>query len=35
MSTGTIDPARYTYRVTWSADDEEFVSTSCEIPSLS
>lgn len=35
MSTATFDTARYTYRVTWSADDEEFVGTCLEIPSLS
>ena len=35
MSTTTVDSARYTYRVTWSVDDEEFVATCVEFPSLS
>lgn len=35
MSTTTIDTARYTFRVTWSAEDEEFVATCVEFPSLS
>lgn len=35
MSTTTIDPARYSYRVTWSAEDDEFVATCIEFPSLS
>lgn len=30
-----IDVAHYTYRVTWSAEDEEFVATCLEFPSLS
>lgn len=30
-----IDTARYTFRVTWSAEDEEFVATCAEFPSLS
>lgn len=35
MSTTTIDSARYSFRVTWSAQDEEFVATCVEFPSLS
>lgn len=35
MSTTTIDTARYGFRVTWSAEDEEFVATCIELPSLS
>ncbi len=36
MSTTTmIDTARYSFRVTWSAEDEEFVATCVEFPSLS
>lgn len=34
----TVSPAdisHYTYRVTWSAEDEEFVATCLEFPSLS
>lgn len=30
-----INPKLYTYRVTWSAEDEEFVGTCAEFPSLS
>lgn len=30
-----IDPAHYTYRVTWSAEDSEYVATCLELPSLS
>ena len=30
-----IDPAHYTYRVTWSAEDAEYVATCLELPSLS
>jgi predicted HicB family RNase H-like nuclease len=29
------DSSRYTYRVTWSVEDEEFVATCAEFPSLS
>lgn len=29
------DTTRYTYRVTWSAEDHEFVATCAEFPSLS
>lgn len=29
------DVAHYTYRVTWSAEDDEFVATCAEFPSLS
>lgn len=37
MSTANnVDIAtRYTYRVTWSAEDEEYVATCLELPSLS
>lgn len=35
MSKATIDVTRYTYRVTWSVEDEEFVATCLELPSLS
>ena len=35
MSTAPFETARYTYRLTWSADDEEFVGTCLEMPSLS
>jgi predicted HicB family RNase H-like nuclease len=31
----TINPSHYTYRVTWSAEDGEFVATCVELPSLS
>lgn len=30
-----IDPAHYTYRVTWSVEDGEYVATCLELPSLS
>lgn len=30
-----VDITRYTYRVTWSAEDEEYVATCLELPSLS
>src|SRR5699024_7984113 len=30
-----IEPAHYTYRVTWSAEDGEYVATCLELPSLS
>lgn len=30
-----IDTSHYTYRVTWSADDQEFVGLVAELPSLS
>lgn len=35
MSTTMIDTARYSFRVTWSPNDEEFVATCIEFPSLS
>lgn len=35
MTTTMIDTARYSFRVTWSAGDEEFVATCVELPSLS
>nr|NLI50974.1 type II toxin-antitoxin system HicB family antitoxin [Propionibacterium sp.] len=33
--TQTADVSRYTYRVTWSVEDNEFVATCAEFPSLS
>lgn len=30
-----VDPMHYTYRVTWSAEDHEFVAVCLELPSLS
>lgn len=35
MTTPAIDTARYTYRVTWSVEDDEFLATCVEFPSLS
>lgn len=35
MSTMLPDVSHYTYRVSWSAEDEEFVATCLELPSLS
>jgi hypothetical protein len=35
MSDTGIDIARYTYRVTWSAEDDEYVATCPEFGSLS
>ena len=35
QSTPTADISHYTYRVTWSAEDNEFVATCLEFPSLS
>ncbi|HEY8720846.1 type II toxin-antitoxin system HicB family antitoxin [Pengzhenrongella sp.] len=35
MSDTGIDITRYTYRVTWSAEDGEYVATCPEFPSLS
>lgn len=36
MTTPTrVDAAHYTYRVTWSAEDDEFVAVCLELPSLS
>lgn len=35
MSTTIPDVSHYTYRVSWSAEDEEFVATCLELPSLS
>lgn len=32
---GAVDTAHYTYRVSWSAEDGEFVATCLELPSLS
>ena len=34
MSTA-VDTAKYSFRVTWSAEDDEFVATCVEFPSLS
>lgn len=34
-SAPAIDVSHYTYRVTWSAEDDEFVATVAEFPSLS
>ena len=35
MTSATVDATRYTYRVTWSLEDEEFVATCLELPLLS
>lgn len=35
MSSAIPDVSHYTYRVTWSPEDEEFVATCLELPSLS
>lgn len=35
MTTTIPDVTHYTYRVTWSPEDEEFVGTCLELPSLS
>ncbi|CAN5419433.1 type II toxin-antitoxin system HicB family antitoxin [soil metagenome] len=35
QATQFTDVSHYTYRVTWSAEDEEFVATCLEFPSLS
>lgn len=35
QATQLTDVSHYTYRVTWSAEDEEFVATCLEFPSLS
>ena len=35
MSTTMPDVSHYTYRVSWSPEDEEFVATCLELPSLS
>lgn len=37
MGEGTprVDVSHYTFRVTWSAEDDEFVATCVELPSLS
>ena len=35
MSPSPVDVTRYTYRVTWSPEDEEFVGSCVEFPSLS
>jgi predicted HicB family RNase H-like nuclease len=35
MTDTSIDVTRYTYRVTWSAEDDEYVATCLEFPALS
>ncbi len=35
MSATTTDVTRYTYRVSWSVEDNEYVATCLEFPSLS
>ncbi|NEK47628.1 toxin-antitoxin system HicB family antitoxin, partial [Rhizobium leguminosarum] len=35
MSATEINPAHYSFRVTWSPEDEEFIATCVEFPSLS
>ena len=35
MQIQAVDTAHYTYRVSWSAEDREFVATCLELPSLS
>lgn len=35
MSTTIPDVTHYTYRVSWSTEDQEFVATCLELPSLS
>ncbi len=35
MGSMSVDAARYTYRVSWSAQDDQFVATCVEFPSLS
>ncbi len=35
MTTSGIDITRYTYRVTWSVEDDEYVATCLELPSMS
>ena len=35
MSAAEINPAHYSFRVTWSPEDEEFIATCVEFPSLS
>jgi predicted HicB family RNase H-like nuclease len=35
MNATSIDISRYTYRVTWSVEDDQFVATCPEFPSLS
>ena len=35
MTTPDFDITHYTYRVTWSVEDDEFVATCLEFPSLS
>ena len=35
ITNGADIASRYTYRVTWSAEDQEYVATCLELPSLS
>ena len=35
MSATRVDVTRYTYRVTWSVEDDEYVATCLEFPSMS
>ena len=35
MTEPTLDVTRYTYRVTWSVEDDQYVATCVELPSLS
>ena len=35
MSATHVDVTRYTYRVTWSVEDDEYVATCLEFPSMS
>ncbi len=35
MTPTSIDITRYTYRVTWSVEDDEYVATCLELPSMS
>ena len=35
MNEPTIDVTRYTYRVTWWVEDDQYVATCLELPSLS
>lgn len=35
VKSGAFDPAKYSYRTTWSEEDQEFVGLCAEFPSLS
>lgn len=35
MITNSVDITRYTYRVSWSVEDDEYVATCLELPSMS